>query len=252
MANADECVSEDTLVPRGLSSAEVLEIWETRRGATMTRRALALLTASLPDTDSSRIASLPIGVRDQLLLRLRSACFGGRLECLCHCPKCEETAEFSTAIGDLLVSENAQTQYENAIEVDGREIKVRPVNSHDLLGLEGRQSEDRVIGLLRRCTSGLDQPLSLSKDVIDQLSETLGKLDPGADIKFSLSCPACNHLWSSTFDIASYLWAEIEMAARRLLPEIHALARSYGWSEKEILALSPTRRRSYLELIGAY
>ena len=44
----------------------------------------------------------------------------------------------------------------------------------------------------------------------------------------------------------------VEMAARRLLPEVHALASSYGWSEKEILALSPARRRSYIALLGAH
>jgi hypothetical protein len=28
---------------------------------------------------------------------------------------------------------------------------------------------------------------------------------------------------------------------------VHALARSYGWTEADVLAISPTRRRFYLE-----
>jgi hypothetical protein len=36
-----------------------------------------------------------------------------------------------------------------------------------------------------------------------------------------------------------------------LLREIEALARAYGWSEREILDLSPQRRHTYLELVSA-
>ncbi len=53
------------------------------------------------------------------------------------------------------------------------------------------------------------------------------------------------------FDILSYLWTEIEDWAQRLLVDVHTLAVSYGWSERDILALSPRRRRMYLELLGA-
>ena len=44
----------------------------------------------------------------------------------------------------------------------------------------------------------------------------------------------------------AYLWDEIDARARRLLDEVHALARTYCWSEEQILALSETRRRAYL------
>jgi hypothetical protein len=34
------------------------------------------------------------------------------------------------------------------------------------------------------------------------------------------------------------------------LLEVHQLARAYGWSERETLALTPRRRRRYLELVS--
>ena len=46
------------------------------------------------------------------------------------------------------------------------------------------------------------------------------------------------------------LWSEIHAWARQLLRDVHALARAYGWREADILALSPTRRGIYLELLG--
>jgi hypothetical protein len=242
----------DAATPRALGSAQVLDIWEKRRNSTMIRRALALLDASLPDVDGDTIVALPIGARDRLLLRLRAACFGSNLECLSACPDCAESVEFSLTIDDLLVSAGADTRREGTVAWEGDEIRLRPVTSRDLLGLEGSGSEEMAIRLLGRCAIGLDDSeKGLSADAVARLSEALAELDPGADIRFSLTCPACGSTWTSVFDIASYLWAEVEMAAQRLLPEVHALASSYGWSEREILALSPARRQSYLALIGA-
>ena len=52
------------------------------------------------------------------------------------------------------------------------------------------------------------------------------------------------------FDIATVLWTELAGLARSLIEEVDALASAYGWSEREILALSGRRRRAYLELAG--
>ena len=47
------------------------------------------------------------------------------------------------------------------------------------------------------------------------------------------------------------LWSELQSRAERLLLDVDALARAYGWTEPEILALSSTRRAAYLQLTGA-
>jgi hypothetical protein len=43
----------------------------------------------------------------------------------------------------------------------------------------------------------------------------------------------------------------VEDWASRLLLEVHALASVYGWSERDVLNLSPRRRRLYLDMVGA-
>jgi hypothetical protein len=53
------------------------------------------------------------------------------------------------------------------------------------------------------------------------------------------------------FDIASYFWDEINAWANRILREVHILASRYGWSERDILALSPWRRQFYLDMVNA-
>jgi hypothetical protein len=43
----------------------------------------------------------------------------------------------------------------------------------------------------------------------------------------------------------------VEVQAMRLVGDVHALARIYGWTEADVLAMSPRRRATYLELAGA-
>jgi hypothetical protein len=41
----------------------------------------------------------------------------------------------------------------------------------------------------------------------------------------------------------------VDARARRLLHEVDVLARTYGWTEDEVLALSEQRRASYLRIV---
>ena len=54
--------------------------------------------------------------------------------------------------------------------------------------------------------------------------------DPQAEIILVFSCPGCARRWEMLFDIAHFFWNEIAAEARRLLREIDALARAYGWT----------------------
>jgi hypothetical protein len=89
----------------------------------------------------------------------------------------------------------------------------------------------------------------LPAEVETAIAQRLAEADAGAEMQLALACPNCRHAWQTPFDIVSYLWAEIEAWARRLLDEVHVLASAYSWPEREILGLTPWRRRAYLELI---
>ena len=73
--------------------------------------------------------------------------------------------------------------------------------------------------------------------------------DPQADLQLDLSCDACGHQWQAPFDIVAFLWTELNAWAQRRLSEIHVLAKAYGWTEPEVLALSPWRRQVYLNMV---
>ena len=73
-------------------------------------------------------------------------------------------------------------------------------------------------------------------------------LDPAAALSFAVDCPACACQWDAAFDPARSLWSFVQSRAEQTLLDVDALARRYGWNEAEVLALSPTRRRAYLQL----
>ena len=78
----------------------------------------------------------------------------------------------------------------------------------------------------------------------------MARRDPQAEVLLDLDCPACNHRWQILFDIASFFYAEVSAYAKRLLREVHTLARRYGWREADILSMSTARRQFYIELPG--
>ena len=83
-----------------------------------------------------------------------------------------------------------------------------------------------------------------------ELLDALAAADPAAHLSLSLACPACEEEWVEIFDIRGYIWSELTAWAKDLLLEIHRLAAVYGWTEDEVLKLSPRRRRIYLEACG--
>lgn len=96
-----------------------------------------------------------------------------------------------------------------------------------------------------------DRMRELPDETIAAISRAMLEADPQAEITLRLTCPACGHEWDLLFDVADFFWKEISAQAQRLLREIDALARAYGWTEHEILNLPAQRRQTYLEMLTA-
>ena len=76
------------------------------------------------------------------------------------------------------------------------------------------------------------------------------ELDPLAEVRLELNCPQCQRHWPVTLDIASFFWNEIVSRAKRLLHDVHVLARAYAWREEDILKMSERRRQYYLNMVS--
>ena len=91
----------------------------------------------------------------------------------------------------------------------------------------------------------------LAPELREALARDMAEADPRAEVDIDLACPACAHRWTMLFDVMAVLWADVTQKAKRLLQEVDALARAYGWSEATVLALSSQRRALYLEMVTA-
>jgi hypothetical protein len=248
---------------RPLSAAELLGAWEQALAEPPVQQALALLAAACPETPVEDLARESVGRRDARLLRLREWTFGPRLVSLASCPRCGERLETDFDVAEIRVDGAGEGPAEPlAISISGYELTFRLPNSLDLLDLAslaavGDGLEEARRRLLARCLLGarsadggeasLDH---LPETALQAVADRMAEADPQGEVQLALRCPACSHAWPAVFDIASYFWTEVDAWARGLLREIHVLASAYGWWEGEILALSPWRRRAYLELIG--
>lgn len=237
---------------RALTAEQALDAWEAGCDRMSVGRALALLGAAYPDDPPEALASLSVGERDARLLRWRARQGGAALPCAARCPACGEWLEFAVEATALLAAPREIA--EPVVHADGFTVRYRLLDSHDLAaalagGRDARQA------LIERCVVEASRdgapvaPDALPAAVIDALEARLEAADPLADVALDLRCGACEHAWSAPFDIVDYLWSELAAQAQRLLREVDALARAYGWSEAEILALGPARRRLYLEMV---
>lgn len=241
-----------------LSTANLLDIWERCLNQPLLQRALMLLTAAYPGLSSQQIAELSIGQRDMHLLHLREQLFGSRLMSSAVCPQCSERIEWENSISDMLGSDSQQQTENSHFELKWRQyqLQFRLPNSIDLAHVNAKRSvADALITVLQHCISKAthkNKPVGiekLPKSVIKALNQRIEQLDPHAEISMQLNCPNCAHQWPLLFDITHFLWSELNDWALRMLQTVHALAMTYGWTQNEILALSPMRRQLYLGMV---
>lgn len=258
---------------RRLTAREVIAIWDAGSGRSAVGQALAVVAPCLPGWSMAELAALPLGFRDALLLELHDATFGPRMNSIAVCPRCGEQAEFSLSLADLpprpSVQDMTGTPELFTLDSHGLSVEYRLPDSTDLDAIAAATDPEAAAAMLaRRCVLSASAQGSadgaaahgtrvlppgrpgedLSPSLLDDLGAEMARRQPWADIELELDCPGCGTVWRPAMDVAAFVWAEIESEARRLLLEVDVLARRYGWSERDILDMSPIRRYQYLEL----
>jgi hypothetical protein len=239
-----------------LSAQDILRIWEAGVAQSPVGRALAILAAASPGVPGEANAALPVGRRDARLLEIREETFGPTLDGVSPCPRCAERIEFTLEIADLHARVGpAAGPAEGEVRFEDWSLRYRLPTSGDLAAAAGwgdpgaarRVLAGRCILEARRGGAPVEAG-DVPPEAISRMAVAMAEQDPSGEVLLDFICPACGHAGQTLFDIAGYLWEEIRAQAQRLLHEVHALARAYGWREADILALSAARRRAYLEM----
>jgi hypothetical protein len=215
-----------------IEASHLAEAWEHGQSQHPLHRALTLLRVAEPELSLDDLAVLSIGERDRRLVALRRRLFGPRFEAVASCPGCSEKLDLDFT-SDQLPSEPPRQG-------------VRLPNTADLLAVANDPPERRAAALLAIC-SGTE----LSPEEAAETERRMAEGDPMANVELRLVCPSCEHEWTALFDIASFLWTELNDWIVRLFNEVHTLARAYGWSEADILGMSARRRQVYLDQVAS-
>lgn len=238
-----------------VAERDLLTLWEQSEGADPLGRAAVLLAAALPDIAARDQRQLTVGQRDAALLEFHGHVFGACLQGFVACPGCEDALELELAESQVQAILAAKPAHgEQVLTVGEFELHFRALTCADLdTAVDGCDPHTARLRLINRCV--LDaraqgtpvEPAALPEGVLSTLAARLAECDPQAEIRVSVECPECGHAWRPQIDIATFLSAEIDSAAVRLLEDVSALASRYGWSEDDVLGMSHRRRQFYLE-----
>ena len=255
-----------------LTAEAALCLWERALGQAPWDRDDLLLNAA-----GAAAMQRTLGARNAALMRLHAGWFGTRLDLLSTCPQCATTTEFAADSGALAPQlDSAPPAASQWLELDGHRVEFRVpdvdavVNATHAVRAEqagqamqavppdsddsARSFADELWSACVLSAARNGQPCSaavLPEPVRLAVLQRMEVLDPGASVSFVLDCPACAARWQAPFDIGLALWRKLQDQAERLLIDVDTLARTYGWAQHEVLALSPLRRAAYLQLVRA-
>ncbi len=247
-----------------LSELDLLALWTAGELQHPIDRALSALATS-GRTTRGRVADLPLGERDRRLLGVCHELAGRRIAAIARCPACGEanelgwnTDELGAALGDGGGGGGGDggggDGGELVVEHGVVTVRCRQPTSRDLAAAAEAGSEAEARRRLLRAAvieaRDGDGPLAadaLADDVVARIEDRLAEMSPPAEIVFAITCAACGQPWSAPFDPGETVWTAIDVAARRTMDTVAELARAYGWTEADVLALPPARRRYYLE-----
>ncbi|WP_238441919.1 hypothetical protein [Streptomyces pratensis] len=238
--------------------AELLGAWEAGLALGAAEKSLLLHRAARPGAGTDELLSVPVGEREADLFALRRSLFGERMQVRVECGACGEAMEFELDAGALGARPTVGDKLLRVAEDDWAvEFRLPTVADLTAAGAAGTPADARrrlVTGCTVRALRG-GEPVAperlaalLPGRVERLIAEKAAEADPAAEVTLNVACPDCGEATPAELDITSYLWTELDSWARDLLLDVHLLATAYGWSEPDILALSPLRRRYYLEL----
>lgn len=210
----------------------------------------ALLAACVAPTDAEHWWQRPVGERTAALLALLRESEGAEAiapSVRCEAAGCGARLEIELPHAAFAVAPPAS----EAIAIDrdaGEHLVLRRPTGEDLRAWRTLRPTSREQALMAMLTTlsiaGEPHPGDAAR-----AAEALAEADPLVAFSVFCACPACGHEAEREVDLEGLALQRLAAHQRALLHDVHALASRYGWSESEILALTPARRARYLELI---
>ena len=228
-----------------------LHVWSAAAALPEWRRVPALVAGLGGAVDDPE--DWPLGALAASAMALVAPLCGGTLHASTACATCGEAMEITLPIADLVALGGTGGEVADAVDAAGHRLTLRAPGPRDLAAVAARADDPEVAAgmLLGRCITAADPelPTPVPAAMVAEIEAALEALDPLAVVTLESTCPACGSPDAPVLDLLDCAWTVVEAHARRLLGEVHRLARAYGWREHDVLALGAARRAAYLELV---
>lgn len=232
-----------------LTDEACLALWDRGAARHAIDRALLLAAAGGDAPVAAQAwADIPLGTRDKRLLALRCAWFGPGFDARLDCPACREALSLKLDLS--LIVDAAPDTAEAFVEAAG--LRFRRPTTRDLAALAttgARDVEEAALRLLSSLALDAAPTGGWLPHHLDTLDAALDSADPLAHVEVAVTCEHCGHAFTAPLDIGVNLWDDLNWHCDELATQVHVLAGAYGWSEQQILALTPNRRRLYLRQV---
>jgi hypothetical protein len=224
------------------SAADLLAVWDPTSRASPHQR----LSDLLAHERAELLAADTLGTRNQRLLRLHRMLVAGVLEARVACAHCAVESEFELPVDGILAVPHPAADAAVRIRSGGRTAAFRIPRMGDI---EASPAAGLRRAVIERCRIGRGPPVS--DEAIARLGRKFEALDPAANIVVNIACSGCARPIAASVDVASFVARDLDRIHEALLRDIDVIASVYGWSESEIVALPPERRRRYVMMIAA-
>ena len=221
------------------------------------------------------ISDLLVADRQYLLLKLREATFGDRINAnlFCPWPDCGKRIgmEFSTHDIPVINSKDKGPAFTMELSPDAAfagdngesftEVQFRLPNGNDQETVSPllADNESKALALLLgRCIMKIGPINNPAQEVIQKLSplarfeieKKMEDIGPKVELDMETSCPECDREFAVPFDLQDFIFGELRTDLDLLYREIHYLAYHYHWGEREIMEMPREKRRRYIEVLA--
>jgi hypothetical protein len=201
-----------------------------------------------------RALDLAVADNDRIAAEIYCQEYGDRVESNHSCRQCGKDFKVSFALEPLIrqASQVAAEGVEGPDDSGDFRLRNGPrfrlPTLRDQLAVRGLDADSARMELLRHCV-GRDLEDNDEIAAVEGAMEAVGPIISGP---VTMSCPHCKFIEDTVeFSIQKFLLEALAFERRFLHYEVHYLARAYGWSRGEILAMSKNDRRVHARMVLA-
>jgi hypothetical protein len=250
--------------PTGHDEAMLSELRADATPAECVSGLIAALTLRIGEIECptmDHIRKLSAGDRERLVLALCARLLGPEVDLIATCPSCGAVAEMPVRFADVAgASARSSVPAESQIELaagDARWVaRLRPPAGADLerAARDGPQAaRDLIVSCIEKLTDPSGHRVAQSElptACESVVAYALLTLDPAAESLIEIDCPSCAKPIDALLDGYAILQCGLG-GANRIYDDVFRIARTFHWSEYEILSLPLRRRRHYVAIAEA-